>query len=192
MQILKKISNGLYTVSSGWVTLISLIIFLLFTSLVLPVQSVQANDISGDVGSPDTSFFYTPQDIYEMAEAYGNQGRVAYIQARFTFDLVWPLVYTFFLVTTISWLIKRVIPGDSTWRMVNLLPLWGMIADYLKNIATSIVMWRYPQTTPLLDWLAGIITTLKWLLISSSFIVLLAGLVLLVLNFVRKDRKINQ
>ena len=187
----KHLSNWLYKSATGWVTLVAVITFLLFTAFVLPGQSSGSPGEEG-IGSPDLSMYYSSNDLYRMAEGYGEAGRVEYIRARFTFDLVWPLVYTFFLVTTISWLIKRVIPGDSTWRMVNLLPLWGMIADYLENIATSIVMWRYPQTTPLLDWLAGIITTLKWLLISSSFIVLLAGLVLLVLNFVRKDRKINQ
>ena len=71
---MRKLSNWLYRVSTGWVALIGLVIFLLFTALVLPEQSAQAELVSGEVGSPDMSFFYSLQDIYEMAEAYGEQG----------------------------------------------------------------------------------------------------------------------
>ena len=63
-----------------------------------------------------------------------------------------------------------------------------MLGDYLENISTSIVMWRYPQLTPVLDWMAGIFTAAKWLLITGSFIALLAGIVLVGWQFIRKDR----
>ena len=42
---------------------------------------------------------YSTSDLYEMAQSYGADGRGLYVKARFTFDLVWPLVYTLFLVT---------------------------------------------------------------------------------------------
>jgi hypothetical protein len=97
------------------------------------------------------------------------------------------MVYTFFLVTSISWIYQRLLPAGSLWRMINLLPFLGMIGDYLENISTSIVMWRYPQATPVIDWMAGILTTLKWLLIAGSFIGLLVGGVLLVWQIIRRD-----
>ena len=74
------------------VALLALVVFLLFTALVLPAQSAQAEAQFAGVGSPDTSFWYTPDDLYRMAEAYGAQGRPAYNRARFTFDIAWPLV----------------------------------------------------------------------------------------------------
>ena len=34
-------------------------------------------------------------------------GSFLFLQARFTFDVVWPLVYGLFLVTAIGWLAQR-------------------------------------------------------------------------------------
>jgi hypothetical protein len=182
---MKALSNWLSRVSSGRIALISLAVFLAFTVLVLPSQARDASAISGEAGTPDLSFFYAPTDLYEMAEAYGESGRAEYIRARFTFDLVWPLIYTLFLVTAISWILQKASPPDSWARGLNLLPLFGASFDYLENVTTSLVMWRYPQQTPLVDWLASIFTPLKWIIIFASFILLVVGIVVVVRNAIQ-------
>ena len=53
----KGLSDWIHRVSNGWVALGSLIIFLLFTALVLPGQASRAAADTGDAGSPDTSFY---------------------------------------------------------------------------------------------------------------------------------------
>jgi hypothetical protein len=179
----KRLSNWLERVSSGWMTMAALLVFTLFSVLVLPGQSGSS---APDSQSPDLSFYYSASELYSMAEVYGPEGRSEYVQARFTFDLIWPLVYTFFLVTSLSWVSQRVIPDGRRWRLINLLPVWGMLCDYLENISTSIVMLRYPQATTVIDWLAGIFTLLKWLLISASFAGLLVGGLILVFRRVRR------
>ena len=55
MLVLKRISEELYRISNGWVTLVALIVFVLFTALVLPRQATQAASADLDAGSPDTS-----------------------------------------------------------------------------------------------------------------------------------------
>jgi hypothetical protein len=186
MRILKQLSAWLYQVSSGWVAFASIIIFLLFTGLVLPAQAKDANEISQAAGSPDMSFTYTPGELYEMAESYGVQGRAAYIQARFTFDLIWPLVYTLFLGTTISWTFKRTVISKSLLVWLNLAPLMGMALDYAENIATSIVMYRYPIPTDILATLAPIFTTTKWIFVAGSFGLLLIGILTVIWHSFRK------
>ena len=59
---------------------------------------------------------------------------------------------------------------------LNLLPVLGLLFDYLENGATSIVMARYPDLTPILPQLAGVITALKWFFVGGSFVVLVLGL----------------
>ena len=98
-----KLSNWFYKISTGPVALIAVIVFLLFTALVLPGQASQADEHSAGAGTPDLSFTYTPADLYRWAEAYGESGRVEYVRARFTFDIVWPIVYGAFLLTAVSW-----------------------------------------------------------------------------------------
>jgi hypothetical protein len=112
-----------------------------------------------------------------MAEMYGEAGREAYVRARFTFDVIWPLIYTLFLSTAISWLYGRFISPGSAWRYLNLAPVVGMLFDFLENISTSLVMYRYPQPTPLIAGAAPVFTFLKWLFIITSFVLLVAGIV---------------
>lgn len=170
-----RLSNKLQRISRGWMALAGLVIFILFTALVLPAQSSQAEATSGGAGSPDTSLFYTQQELYRLAEAYGPQGRAAYVRARFTFDLIWPLVYAFFLTTAISWVYGRAFAPDSWLQRANLVPLLGLLFDYLENLSTSLVMLRYPDPTPVIAWLAPLFTLLKWAFVGGSFVVLMAG-----------------
>jgi hypothetical protein len=181
-----RISDWLSRISTGWVALAALLIFLLFTALVLPQQATKAELETGSADSPDTSFFYTPGELYRIAEAYGEQGRQAYIRARFTFDLIWPLVYTLFLVTAISWVFGRAFAPDSRWQRTNLAPLLGALFDYLENVSTSLVMGRYPAQTPVVDLLAPLFTALKWGLLGVSFLLLLVGVVVAIGRWIRR------
>jgi len=169
---MKKISDWINTISSGWVALICLAIFLLFSALILPNQAEAANVYSGEVGSPDTSFFYSAEELYQFAEAYGSKGRSDYVRAQLTFDVVWPLVYLVFLTTAISWATQKYGKMGRFWQRLNLVPVFGLLFDYLENGAAAVVMARYPETTPLLPTLAGILTALKWIFIGGSFAIL--------------------
>lgn len=172
-------------ISNGWVTLVCLVIFLLFTALVLPSQVEDAEAYSGEVGSPDTSFFYSAEELYQFAEAYEPQGRNAYIQARVTFNLVWPIVYFGFLGTAVSWAYKIAGKDGKFWIRLNLAPVFGLVFDYLENIAAAIVMARYPDLTPVISHLAGVFTAIKWLFIGGSFALLLIGLTMACWHWVR-------
>ena len=175
-----RVRDALQKVSNSWVTLLALLLFVLFTGLVLPRQAQQAEDQLGAAGSPDTAFFYTAGDLYRLAEAYGEQGRQAYIRARFTFDLVWPLVYAFFLATAISWIFGHAFQPNSGLHYANLAPVLGLLFDYAENLSSSLVMGRYPEQTPFVDWLAPIFTLLKWVFVYGSFLFLLLGITVLI------------
>jgi len=166
--MLKRLSERLQGLSTGKSTFIALVIFALFNTFVLPGQAAAAQEISAGAGSPDLSFYYSADDLYAMAEAYGEQGRSAYIRARFTFDVIWPLVFTFFMVTSISWLSKRNFSKDSQWQMANILPIFGASFDYLENISNAIVMARYPESSAFFANFAGFATSLKWTFVGIS------------------------
>jgi hypothetical protein len=182
----KRLSDWLHRVSNSWVTLSALAIFLLFSALVLPRQAARAGQDTGDAGSPDMSFYYSAGDLYQMAEAYGEEGREAYVRARFTFDVIWPLVYTLFLSTAISWLFSKAFAPNSRWQLGNLAPVLAALFDYLENVSTSLVMSRYPDQTAVVDMLAPVFTLAKWVVLSGSFVLLFAGVVAAVWQWSRK------
>jgi hypothetical protein len=184
--MLKRVSGFFYSVSRGWAALIALAVFAIFIGVVLPDQARKAERYSADAGSPDTSFFYTPADLYRMAEAYGAEGRAAYVRARFTFDVIWPLVYLFFLAASISWILNRILPQESRWRLLNLFPLAGVIFDYLENVSAALVMGRYPSQTPVAGILAPFFTAAKWIFVNGSFVILVIGLLWMGWRWVRR------
>jgi hypothetical protein len=176
LTMLTQISEWIHRISKGWVTLTALVVFLLFTALVLPDQSSKASAEAKAAGSPDMSFFYTTNDLYRMADAYGQAGREAYIRARFTFDLIWPVVYTVFLCTAISWVYRKAFDPHSLWQRMNLVPVFAILFDYLENITTSLVMWQFPNRIPLVALLAPVFTMGKWILVTGSIVLLVVGL----------------
>ena len=91
-------------------------------------MSEYSNEVIGEWESPDTSLIYSEADLYDMAENYGEMGRKAYIKLRWTFDLVWPFVYTLFLVL---WAIKilEYIPENRRLRYIFVLPAISMFFD---------------------------------------------------------------
>ena len=186
--MMKNISDRLAKMSNGWVVLLSMVVFIFFVAFVLPGQSAKADEVARDAGTPDLSFTYSTGDLYEMAESYGEPGRTEYIRTRFTFDLVWPLAYGAFLIAAISWSFAQGMPTESIWRRANMAPVLGVLFDYLENISTSIVMFRYPAQTPVVDVLATVFTPVKWIFVGMGFILLLIGLVLFFLSLRRRPR----
>lgn len=172
-----KLSSWFYRVSGTPILLVAILIFIFFMVVFLPNMAGQLGDITGVDVSPDTSFIYSSTDLYEMAEAYGEEGRAYYIYSRFTFDVAWPLAYMLFLVVTTSYLYRDHLTGSS-WKLVNLLPLAGGLFDFLENSAASLVMYRYPLETPVVATLAPGFTFIKWVAIFLSFAALVIGLLL--------------
>ncbi|WP_366291655.1 hypothetical protein [Paenibacillus sp. AN1007] len=141
--MLGRLSSGIYR-KVNWIWVVAAAaLFACFIAFILPWQAEKSKEAAGSGESPDSSFAYSADDLYRMAENYGEDGRSAYIQARFTFDMIWPLVYLFLLVVLIS-VLYRVLPAASRWRWLNLLPFLGWGLDILENLGASLVMSRYP------------------------------------------------
>jgi hypothetical protein len=128
--------------------------------------------------TPDLSFFFSIEDLYSWAESYGEEGRESYIRTRFTFDIIWPIIYSEFLFSSMGGLLFRSGFKDSIVNRLLLLPLGSMVFDYLENIFSSIVMWRFPLRTPIVDSLVTVFTPLKWITLSFSFLALVLSIII--------------
>lgn len=170
-----------------WVILAT-IVFALFIGFVLPRASEYSNEMIGDYDSPDSSFTYSSQDLYNMAKDYGESGRKEYIKLRWTFDVVWPIAYTLFLA---AWILKltEYTPVNKFSKYIVTLPIVAMGFDYLENIGATIVMWRYPLTSGVIASLTPIMTTIKWIILSGSFIVLILLINLIIFTRLRDSMK---
>ncbi|MEM5014849.1 hypothetical protein WKH31_01060 [Metabacillus indicus] len=170
---------------TGWKTAFAAsAVFILFMVFVLPNAAQSSKEATGTGESPDGSYLYSAQTLYEIAESYGEKGRDYYIKARFTFDVIWPLVYLFFLASLITFFLQGLKP--QLLKLANLLPFGGAAFDFLENISASAVMARYPAKTPVAAELTPVFSFIKWSLIYASFGVVFLGLIIWVYEKIRK------
>lgn len=186
----KRFSAWCYRVVTTPLLLIAVAVFALFMVIVLPDMAGRLTALTGVNVSPDTSFLYSAEDLYAMAEAYGSAGRTYYSYSRFTFDLAWPAVYLLFLAVMITRLFRFLDPNDPR-RLVNLLPFIAVLFDLLENSAASLVMFRYPLASPVAASLAPVFTFLKWVFIGLSFAALVIGLFIFLNNYLKKFKKLD-
>jgi len=175
--MLKRISQTLQAASSPWTAGLASAVFLSFLVFFLPRQAARSTAGTENLPSPDTSLLYSGEELYRLAGDYGEEGRKEYIQDRFTFDLIFPLAYGFFLTLWISLALKRIHPRLAGLRLLNLFPPAGLAFDYLENISASAVMAAYPDRIPFFQATAPVFTLIKWIFVSGSFAVLTGVLI---------------
>jgi hypothetical protein len=167
---MKKFISKIVNKTNVIAVILSLLIFMSFIIFILP-QEAAKSEAFGLMESIDTSFIYTADDLYRIADGYGEEGRAFYIRQRFTFDLIWPVAYTQFLLIASAYFYKKTKLLKASYLLYASLIAAGF--DYLENIMASIVLFRFPQTTPIIADMTGIMTLLKWSTLSVSFLILI-------------------
>lgn len=165
--------------------IVSGLIFLSFMIFVLPSEASKSADL-GLEDSPDTSFFYTKDELYLIADSYGEEGRAFYVHQRYTFDVIWPIAYGLFLTLGLAYVVKD---HKNLWmRRVYTLPIAAVFIDYLENIMTATVMYRFPRETIIFSDLAGFVTSLKWISLSLSFVLFIVLFVIFTIHKIKERR----
>ena len=178
---MNKISDFIIKKSTKKLLLISTIIIVFFMAVILPKVSIYTEEVTGTSNSPDTNLIYSSDDLFDIAETYGEEGRDVYILLRFTFDVIWPIVYFVFLASLMGFLIQK-LSIKSKHKYLILLPVFSIIFDYLENITSVIVMYKYPTKVLFFASVAPAMTMLKWILLGVSFITIIVLLVKLMID----------
>lgn len=160
-------------------------IFILFIVLVLPWMNEYAFELIGVKDSIDTGFHTDIEKLYALRDSYGTEGRRYYIIIRFTFDLIWPIVYFLFIASITGFLTKH-IKDSSEHRYINYLPILAVVLDYLENILASIFMFIHPASFDFLVFLIIVVSINKWAWILFSFIQIIWLSIKRGLTYVRK------
>jgi hypothetical protein len=82
--------------------------------------------------------------LSEILDALGAAGRESYLQFQ-VWDLVNPILIGLAGAMLLGWLLKRGQRADSAWRLVVLLPVVLIIADFLENVVISISIGAFPD-----------------------------------------------
>lgn len=152
------------------------IVFILFMIIVLPMMSELLFNVTNSNMSPDTSMSFDINGYYNMLEMYGAQGRKYYIVQRWTFDVLWPLVYGLFFVSLILYLSDRL----HASRRYFVIPLLGVVFDFIENIIASITMGIYPNRVDFLYYLLRVTSMFKWSFILISSVIIITQVIIIV------------
>ncbi len=117
----------------------------------------------------DLQFAYTPQKAYQLIENYGEAIRKSYIIGELTIDLIYPIVYSSLLSFIIFYIYKR--------QRIALFPFLILITDYLENFGIVTLLYKYPQKLIIVAWITSFFSSLKWILILSSVLIIIIGLI---------------
>lgn len=166
--------NRLYLIFS-W------IVFTVFMITVLPNVAL-ATEEAGLVGSIDTNFSFDPHSILQIIIDYGPEGRRYYLIQRWTFDAIYPLVYALPLAFSIWGLLLH--SNHIRWAW---LPMFAASFDYFENITYSLLMLSFPNIGVNGVMVGVILSAIKWLLLSSSYVMVLG---LLLIRFIKMSMKL--
>ncbi len=162
--------------ATGRNILILLGLFLLFTLVVFPLLNSRLTQLSNGISLIDNEFSYTPEKAFQMITAYGSEGRSLYIAMTLTADLVYPIIYGLLFLLAMIYFFRSTFAPDSVVQGVIYIPLAAMAADYLENICLVILLAAFPNWLEGMAQAANIFTGLKWGLVLTSIIIVLAGL----------------
>ncbi len=183
---MRRFSEFLYKKIGKKAFIASIIILVLFVSIANPIVSKYMDEVTGGAPSPDTTFGYGKADIIQMAQDYGQEGRDAYVLMRVTFDLVFPAIYLFFLVSAIVRLLGNT-PEGSAIRLLNLLPFLAVLFDLIENTMTATVMGMYPKEAVFAASVAPYVSIIKWVFVGASFaLVVILAIYKLIANISNK------
>jgi hypothetical protein len=140
-----------------------------FTGAVMTLGiTPQINAIIGNLGLLDTRLFYTYGDVATLFGALGPEGLLLYTYQKIV-DMVFPLGYGFALAMLQVMVNRRTFPEHHATGRLAILPLLGMLFDYIENILIWSQILTYPALSNTVIVLASIATILKWSFLGLSF-----------------------
>jgi len=187
----KSLNNWLVKNAKGWLILVFMVLFLLFSLVVMPFGQSWLGGNPPDVGSIDLTFGASPATLFNKVEAYGSQGRYVYRIFALTADIAYPIIYSIFLGLVITFLLRRTFPMGSQLQKLNLLPFVALLFDILENLGIAALLTTFPQQITWLALFTIIVNFIKWVFAGGSTLLVLVGLIgwLVVSIGKRSDKK---
>lgn len=147
----------------------SFLLFAVFIGFVAPYVQQVSMEYTNITESPDTSInFFNLSKLAEMRANYGIIGRSNYIYVRWSFDFIYPLVYTFFFVSAIAYLTKKANHG----MILLWVPLIAMAFDYSENILATIYFAGFPRDLNIIGYFLMSASLVKWIFVLFDFLAL--------------------
>lgn len=144
--------------------------------------------LSGGLFVPDMRFGYSLADIQQLFSTVGTDGLRVY-SAMQDADTFLPIVYSLAISFGILIAIRNCPDRLQKTKSLGMFPLIVAIFDYAENILIATQVASYPTLNGGIIELASIYTTLKWVTLGISFLILIVfGVIAIVYSAKNRDR----
>ena len=126
-------------------------------------------DLSG-MYIPDLKLFHSNDSLMEYFDAWGPQGRLYYIRYQYR-DFICPIIYSVFMSAILIRLIQP--KYFNFWVIV---PMFAMLFDFAENYFLRVLVYDYPNLDPQNITNATVFSSLKWMTILFSLILIFVAL----------------
>ncbi len=166
---LQKMANP---INVGLLLAIMLAFNIVLLPELIPVNSAQS------IKPLDLQFAYTPQVAYESISSYSDVIRKKYIIGEMTVDIIYPFSYTLFLSFSIFLIYRNKKNNNSLAIQFALVPYIILVSDLLENTGIVTMLSKYPQELISVAWGTSYFSTLKWVTVAFSLLLIAIGLLI--------------
>ncbi|MEZ5000095.1 MAG: hypothetical protein R2744_07865 [Bacteroidales bacterium] len=175
------------------IAIFSTVILVVYASLVMGGQSRKIALTSGrEVEILDLRAGYDAGDAETLFISMGDAGLAAYRSMALVWDNIFPLVYTLVYISWFSILFGTLIPEQSVFRRINMLPLLALLSDWLENTLVVNMIDSFTKNgriNNLLASAASFSTIVKWMIAVLLVVIFVTGLIILLFRIAGRGRK---
>lgn len=158
---------------ANWQGLLFILVILVLCILGFKWRSGQFN-LDANHKLLDARFWYSPTDVEDFF-AYintklGRRGLNIFALTQVTLDFIFPIAYG----TLFATLITLLYTGEIKQKLI-IIPLLTIMFDLCENFILAYLARSYSGGISSLSWLAGLSTSLKWLMTVGSVLTILGG-----------------
>ncbi len=145
--------------------IISFALFILAIIVLFPLMLKSLKAITETAITPDRSFGYDLSVLSEIKQLYGSEGAKTYFFTRFSYDIIWMLIYLFFFNNLVLFLLDGL---TVKWLMMTkALPFIAFASDLFENSLCSLYFFNGQKVV---GQLAVVASQMKWYSLLLTFI----------------------
>lgn len=162
-----KLKNFLKSTASLQNTWLLASLFLIMVFIIMPDAKEHIKSYGQDLKIIDDCLFYSPNQLYELLNAYCAKGRQIYIVVELTADLFCSIVTAAFLCSLLIYSSSQMLNRSVDFPCYLGLTLLIIITNALENISIIWMLYHYPEVYFYLAVLSSFFTFSKWMLLGA-------------------------
>ncbi|TFG12116.1 hypothetical protein EU537_10540 [Candidatus Thorarchaeota archaeon] len=151
----------------------NLAITIITSMIVISIMSIGTQslvyDVYGEADMPDLMFRYDIDDVSEAFGILGSEGLDVWLTVHLL-DYIFPAAYSLALAIGIITGINKLDLENQSAKLMSLIPIFAGVFDCFENIIIAQQALAYPNLSASIISMGSFFTSIKWLFLYLSFV----------------------